>query len=209
VSIKRRGKSYEVRWRRDGVQRSRSFVRKEDAEAFELDQRRAKQLGAHAPATPSRDTLDTWLDEWWASESAGWAQATKVQWKHSLDKWVRPFIGKVRLADLGGRRVRQWRAEIIAKGGASASVANHAKEALSAALGCAVESRLLPANPCVGVKRLPVTASRPRALTPEQVEQGIAGMGQRDQVLAQLLCYAGLRPGEALSLTWTASATAC
>ena len=44
--------------------------------------------------------------------------------------------------------------------------------------------------------------ARPRALTPQQVEQGIAGMAQRDQVLVELLCYAGLRPGEALALTW-------
>ncbi len=97
--------------------------------------------------------------------------------------------------------MRQWRSEIIAEG-ASPSVANHAKEVLSAALGCAVENRLLPSNPCSGIKRLPVTVARPRALTPQQVEQGIAGMAQRDQVLVELLCYAGLRPGEALALTW-------
>jgi hypothetical protein len=67
VSIKRRGKSYEVRWRRDGVQHSRSFARKEDAESYELEQKRTRQLGAHALAAPSRETLGAWLDTWWAA----------------------------------------------------------------------------------------------------------------------------------------------
>jgi integrase len=202
MSIKKRGSSYEVRWRRDGVQYSRSFVRHSDAVTFELDQKRARQLGAHAAAVPSRDVLDSWLDEWWASESPGWAEATKAGWKHSLDRWVRPYIGQVRLADLGARRVREWRAQILDKG-ATPSVANHAKEALSAALGCAVESRLLPSNPCAGIRKLPLKPSRPRALTPLEVERIASHMpSQRDRVLVTLLAYAGLRPGEALALTW-------
>jgi integrase len=69
-------------------------------------------------------------------------------------------------------------------------------------LACVATAPALPSNPCSGIKRLPVTVARPRALTPQQIEQGIAGMAQRDQVLVELLCYAGLRPGEALALTW-------
>jgi integrase len=201
VSIQKRGKSYYVRYRRDGQHLGRSFVRKADAEAFELEQKRLRQMGAHMPAVPSRETLDAWLDEWWSSESARWAKATRVQWKHSLDKWVRPYIGRTRLADLGPRRAREWRAAILDHG-ASASVANHAKEVLSAALGAAVESNLLPANPASGMRKLPTPPRRPRALTPSVVEQGVAQMLIRDRVFVELLCYAGLRPGEALALRW-------
>jgi integrase len=201
MSIQKRGKSYYVRYRRDGQHLGRSFARKEDAAAFELDQKRAKQLGAHALAAPSRDTLDHWLDEWWAAESGTWSKATRVQWKHQLDKWVRPYLGRVRLSDLGPRRVREWRSFIVEQG-ATASVANHAKEVLSAALGRAVESHLLPSNPVSGMKRLPTRPTRPRVLTPEEVERGVAAMSWRDRVLVELLCYAGLRPGEALALRW-------
>ena len=93
MSIKRRGMSYEVRWRRDGVQHSRSFARKEDAEAFELEQKRAKQMGAHGLSVPSRQTLDEWLDAWWAAESVLWAASTRTQREDVLDRWVRPYAG--------------------------------------------------------------------------------------------------------------------
>jgi hypothetical protein len=62
VSIKRRGSSYQVRWRRDGKHYSKAFIRKEDADAFELEQRRRAQMGAHGLAVPSRQQLGGWLD---------------------------------------------------------------------------------------------------------------------------------------------------
>lgn len=201
MSIKRRGKTYEVRWRRDGVQHSRSFARKEDAEAFELEQKRAKQMGAHGLSVPSRQTLGEWLDSWWAAESVLWAASTRAQRQDVLDRWVRPYAGQVRLADLGTRRVAEWRSQIIARGCAPTQ-ANHALSVLSAALGSAVANSELPTNPCARVKRIPVRVTRPRVLSPLEVETGIAAMRQRDRVLVELLCYAGLRPGEALALRW-------
>jgi integrase len=135
-------------------------------------------------------------------QSPVWAESTRVQRKHSLNKWVRPYIGKVRLYDLGTKRVGQWRSEILAAG-ASASVVNHAQAYLSAALGHAVKLGDLPANPCRVLEPLPTVVERLQALTPEQVEQIAAAMpGECDRVLVYLLAYAGLRPGEALALTW-------
>jgi hypothetical protein len=91
-------------------------VRKGDAETFELDQKRARQMGAHALSRPSRQPLDEWLDSWWAIESPLWAASTRSQPKDVLDRWVRPRIGVVRLSDLGRKRVNEWRAEITAAG---------------------------------------------------------------------------------------------
>jgi len=202
LSIQKRGRSYVVRWRRDGRQYAKSFTRKEDATAFELEQRRAAQLGAHAAAVPSRQTLNDWLDAWWAADSPLWAASTRSQRQDVLNRWVRPQIGGVRLRDLGPRRVREWRSE-VARGGATPGVANSALSVLSAACGAAVRDGHLPANPCSSVRKLPVLVERPRALTPVEVEQIRAGMAAlRDQVLVSLLALGGLRPGEALALTW-------
>jgi integrase len=118
-----------------------------------------------------------------------------------LDRWVRPYAGQVRLADLGTRRVAEWRSLIVAKGCASTQ-ANHALSVLSAALGSAVANGELPSNPCARVKRIPVRVRRPRVLSPLEVETGIAAMRMHDRVLVELLCYGGLRPGEALALRW-------
>jgi integrase len=202
VSIQRRSTGYLVRWRRDGRQYGRMFDRKKDAEAFELEQKRAAQLGAFAPAAPSKRTVDDYLDEWWERESVRWAASTRAQRKDVLNRWVRKQLGGVRLADLGGRRVGQWRSEIVAKG-CPAPQANQALSVLSAALGCAVRDGLLPANPCHGLGKLPHRVARPRALAPDEVERILAKLPTlRDVAAVSLMAYAGLRCEEMIALTW-------
>ena len=177
VSIQKRGQAYVVRWRRDGRQHARSFVRKADAQAFELEQRRAGQMGAFAAAAPSRQTLDTLLDEWWASRSILWAASTREHREQALKRWIRPYVGGVQLRDLGRRRVEEWRA-VIVQDGAKPRTANHALGVLSAALTAAVDANRIPANPCYGVRPVPEGKPQRRALTPDEVERICAAMPQ-------------------------------
>jgi integrase len=119
-----------------------------------------------------------------------------------LDRWVEPYLGQVRLRDLGPGHVREWRSRIV-EAGAPPTQANHALAVLSAVLGCAARDGLLPANPCLGVRKLSVLVARPRALTPVEVERIRAHMPTvRDVVIVGLLAYAGLRPEEAFALSW-------
>jgi integrase len=195
---------WEVRWRDGGRHRSRTFDLKRDAEAFERAMARRRQLGAHAPAEPGRELLSEWLKRWWETRSGAWAHSTRLQRAGVLDRWIVPYVGGVRLRDLGPARVRQFFAEIQAAG-CPPTTAHHALGVLSAALGWqgAVGEGLLPANPCTGVRRLPLAPARPRALTPLEVERLRAAMPTpRDAVMVGLLAYAGLRPGEVLALIW-------
>lgn len=206
MSVERRVKGGAVRWvarwREDGHDRARTFDLKRDAEAFEREMRRRAQLGAHAHLEPSRERLGDWLRRWWTRDAATWAQSTRRQRGSVLDHWIVPYLGGVRLRDLGPARVREWRAELTAAG-CPPTQANAALSVLSAALGAAVADRLLPTNPCIGTRKVPVAVARPRALTPLEVERLRAEMPTlRDVVLLGLLAYAGLRPGEALALTW-------
>src|SRR5436190_17895877 len=163
MSVQKRGSRYLVRWQEGDRHRGKMFTRKADAQAWELEKRREAEMGAFAPSSPSRRTLNDFLDEWFASESVAWSAATRLQRRHSLDRWVRPYVGQLRLADLGTRRVRQWRSE-IRDAGATPSVINHAHGVFSAALGCAVENGLLPANPFAGMRKLSVMVGHKRAL---------------------------------------------
>lgn len=58
----------------------------------------------------------------------------------------------MRLSDLGAARVRDFQAD-IRRNKCSAKQANAVLRVLSAICGAAVEDSLLPANPCVRVKR--------------------------------------------------------
>lgn len=194
---------YEVRWLEGDRHRSRTFDRKRDAEDFEAERRRRAQLGAHAPAEPSPEPLRDWLEEWWEREAHGWARSTRLTRAAVLDKWITPWIGDVPLRDLGEDRVDRWRGE-IRRAGCSAGQANMALGILSTALSSARRARKVPANPCQGMRRLPVDVSRPRALSPLEVERIRAAMADpRDAALVSVMAYAGLRPEEALPLRWS------
>lgn len=206
MSVQRRARGgrrrFEVRWREEGRQRSRTFDRREDAERFEADTRRRVQLGAFGPGEPSRMTMAEWVEVWWSRGEVRWARSTRLHRAAILDKWIVPNLTGARLCDLAPARVREWQAGIRADG-CSAKQANQALRVLSAILGAAVEDDLLPSNPCAKVKRYPVAKPRPRALDPGQVEAIRAAMPSlRDRALWGLLAYAGLRPEEALALRW-------
>jgi integrase len=207
VSVQRRTRNgrrrYEVRWRSEGRQRWRTFDRRADAEVFDAERRRREQLGAHAPAEPSREPLSEWLETWWTREAHGWARSTRMVRAAVIDKWIVPYVGGVALRDLGEDRVQDWRGT-IRRAGCSAGQANMALGILSTALSAARRARKVPANPCQGIRRLPVAVARPRALTPLEVERVRARIARPiDAALVSVLAYAGLRPQEALLLRWS------
>ena len=146
---------YRVRWRDGDRNGSRSFDRRADAEEFDAAQRRRQRMGAHAPAEPSRDRLDSWLETWVRRDGPGWARSTRRHRAAVMDRRIAPLIGGVRLRELGRARVRDWRAEMLDRG-ASNATANSAMPS-PRRRSAAVEDALLPVNPCLGIRRLPHT----------------------------------------------------
>jgi hypothetical protein len=51
---------WRVRWREGGVQRSRDFTRKRDAEAFDLEVRRRAQVGDLGMLEAGKQSWRTW-----------------------------------------------------------------------------------------------------------------------------------------------------
>jgi integrase len=193
---------WRLRWREGGRNRSKSFRTKEAAKKFErtLDDRLV--FGVHAPAAPSTMTVLEHLRDWWQRDGLNWALNTKDRRASVQDRWLVPYLGDVRLADLGTEAVEEWRAVIVADG-CPRTQANHALSVLLAALTAARRWRRLPANPCQDVQPLRVRKPRRQARTPAQVEALRAAMPTaRDALIVSLLAYAGLRPQELQALTW-------
>jgi integrase len=206
MSVQRRTRGgrrrFEVRWREEGRQRSRTFDRRDDAQAFDAERRRRRQLGAHAPHEPSREPLREWLETWWTREAHGWARSTRLMRAGVIDKWIVPWLGGVPLRELGEDRVQEWRGEIRAAD-CPPSQSNLALGILSSALSAARRARKIPANPCQGIRHLKLDVRRPRALTPLEVERIRAELARPiDAALVSVLAYGGLRPEEALPLRW-------
>jgi integrase len=205
--LRKRGTGWRVRWREGDRNRARTFDRKADAQAFEAEVRRRSRAGDLVALDAGRETLQEFAEEWWRLHAVpNLAPSTLGSYAALWDAHVLPRLGAIRLRDLDPQMIASLRAELTTHGLKPASV-RKVMVILQGVLERAVEWRRIPANPCRAVRK--PTQRRERTvhpLAPEQVERlrtHLLERGlRRDAVLVSLLAYAGLRPGEALALTW-------
>ena len=232
MSVRRRGKQFEVRWTEGGRKRSRSFLRADDSRAFDLDIKRRKQLGALAPGIiQSRQTLAEFVEEeWWPRYAIpNLAPETRRRYLEVWGVHLLPRLGDYELREITPMVVEDLRDQMThAKVGAPTQ--RKALMLLQGILRRAVVRGLLPVNPAQLVDKPkqrptqvpqplpPVTVERIRAimLQPRTRIVPAAGAGKRSrrayessvgttqdrQRNAPILAYAGLRPIEDRGCTW-------
>jgi integrase len=158
VSAHRKGRKWVVRYREGGRNRSRSFDRKTDAERFDAEVKRRRQLGTLASLEAGRETLDEFVVDTWApTHAVTLAPKTRKHYASLYDHHVSPHLGAIPLRELRADHVARWQAERLA-GGAGPVAVRQALELLGAILQRAVEAERITANPT----RLVRKARRPR-----------------------------------------------
>jgi integrase len=196
---------YQVEWREGGRKRSRLFRRSGDADAFDLEVRRRRQLGPLAGTViQSQLTLAEFLEEEWWPRYAIPNLAADTRRRY-LEVWASdllPRVGGYQLRELTPLLVEDLRDQLAHKG-LSAGAQRKALLLLSGILKRAVVRGLIPANP-VSLAAMPKTppASQPQPLAPELVERIRRSVNQRGATLISLMAYAGLRPSEARNAHW-------
>jgi len=201
--VKRKhGYVWEVRYREGGRNRSRTFDRKSDAEDFQAEVRRRKRLGTLAHLHSGEELLADFAVEWWRMHARPNLQrSTLERYSQVWDKHVLPRLGMYRLQELTPEVVAEFRAELSEKGVGDATV-RKAMFILQGVLGMAVLHGRIAGNPVKAVRKPRQTSRTVRPLAPETVEAIRAQLRMRDATLVSVLAYAGLRPGEALALSW-------
>lgn len=196
---------FEVRFREGGRHRSRLFVTKGDADAFELDLRRRRQLGPLAATVlQSRMTLAEFVrEEWWPRYAVpNLRESTQRRYLEVWGTHVLPRLGGYELRAITPMLVEDFRAQMVA---ARVGVPSQRKALmlLQGILRRAMVRGLIPANPVsvVDKPRQPATR-RPMPLAPSVVEAVRARLGHRDRTLVSVLAYGGLRPEEATGARW-------
>jgi integrase len=203
VSIHRKGTKWSVRYRDAGRNRSRTFDRKRDAEHFDAEVTRRRQLGGLAALDAGRQTLDEFVTLVWAPIYAvTLAAKTRQHYANLYDHHISPDLGHIALRELRPERIARWQADRLAVGAGPVAV-RHALDMLGSVLQRAFEAEHIAANPVRLVRR----ARRPRReevrpLAPVAIEHMRAVASLRDATLISVLAYAGLRPSEALALPW-------
>jgi integrase len=206
-TLKNGRRAYRVRWRdagRGSREHVRSFDRHEDAVRFETDNRRRKQLGELGELETGRETLDDWAREWFRTYARpNLAAHTLVYYARTWDKHVLPRLGEYELRRITPAVIAEFADELRGDRVGDATV-RKVLSLLQGVLGRAVVLGRIRANPVVPIRK--PTQGRRRAvrpLTPTSVEQLRRLMPtDQDATLVSVLAYAGLRPGEALALTW-------
>ena len=207
VTQDKRSGRWAVRWREGGRHRSRSFTLKRDAEKFEREVQRARELGSLFAPDRGGESLNEVVERWWKEHALHSLEPTTrdaylVVWT----KHLRPALGATPMRQLTPGRVDSYRVELEASEVGRPTIAK-ALAILSGICRFAVLRGLIDANPVREVRKPVVRRQRFVApATPTSVERlrvELLRSGRlADAALVGVLAYAGLRPGEALALRW-------
>jgi len=182
----------------DGQSRSRTFTRKVDAERHLAGVEHSKLAGAFADPVFGRRTFGSWWEAW-RSTRVDLRPSTIARDESYARNHIIPKLGAVPLASIDRTMLRQWVAEMSAKGLAPATVVKTV-QLTSKALAAAADERLIARNPA---ERLPlprVEVEEMRFLTPPDVATLAGSIDPRYRVWALTAAYSGLRFGELAGL---------
>jgi integrase len=189
-------------WRdASGRQPSKTFATKREATAYLAEVESSHARGTYVDPAAGRLRFGNYAQTWLAGrtyERTTTARDTSIMRTHLIPRWGTTPLGRI-----DHSAVQQWVSELSVSL-APATVAQ-CHRLLSAVLRSAVRDRLVPANPCEGI-RLPrqqrtadhgVTIGRDRFL-----EVLLPAVPERWRGLVALAGGAGLRWGECVGLRW-------
>jgi len=179
MSVRRRGKQFEVRWSEGGRKLSRSFLRAEDARAFDVEIKRRKQLGSLAPGIiQSRQTLAEFMEgEWWPRYAIpNLAPDTRRRYLEVWGVHLLPRLGDYELREITPMVIEDFR-EQMTRAKVGAPTQRKTLMLLQGILRRAVVRGLVPLNAAQLVDKPRQRPTQlPRPLSPVTVERIRANM---------------------------------
>jgi integrase len=165
--------SYVVRWREGDRNRSRSFTRRRDADRYDAEVERRRQLGpiALSMLDAGAETLDAFVADTYAPHyMEHLAASTKLSYTSLYAKHIAPTLGHLALRDITPGRIAAWQTERLSAEVGRDSV-RKAHVVLGAILRRAMETGRIASNAArVIQKPRPSQKSEVRPLSPATVE---------------------------------------
>jgi integrase len=198
---------WRVRWYVGGRERSRTFDRAADAQAFEAKVRTLKRADALAELDAGKETLAAFAEQWWELYARpNLSRNTLEVYARFWNRYALPKLGGYRLRELSPSLISRFRME-LERDGVGPEAIRKTMTIVQGMLQRAVEWEHIASNPAKVARKPPAQRQHAvRPLPPGQVEQlrrHLIGRGRHhDAVLVSVLAYAGLRPQEALALSW-------
>lgn len=205
---RKKGTVYRVWWRQDGRNRNRSFDRKRDAVAYEAKLTLAKRRGDLGDLDAGKQRLSEFMEEWWERYVLPTLEeTTRNSYRRQLDELVIPRLGSFALREVRPDVVDTFASDLRAAGVGEESI-RRTLAMMQGAMRRAVVWGRITTNPVAAVTKPPRRRTRVvRPVHPNTVETMRADLRRRkrpgDATLVSVLAYSGMRPGEALALTWS------
>lgn len=181
----------------DGHSRSRTFLRKIDAERFLTSTEAAKLTGGYVDPAGGRVTFGSYAEAWRAAQvhrpSTGALIETYLR-RHILPQLGHRPLGAIRTSEL-----QSWvkgRSQVLAP-----ATVRGVHQVVVSIFTAAVADRLISSSPTVGVKLPRVEVGEVGLLTPAQVTQMSHLVPPRYRALIVAGAATGLRQGELLGLS--------
>ncbi len=191
------------RWRaryRDpqGRSRSKTFDRKRDAERFLSASSTDMERGRWTDPQRGRVTVGAWAKEYLATV-VNLRASTRFTYERDLGKYVLPRFGQAQLAQVRGVDIQGWLAEELVSGISPSSVHRHYRT-LRRLLEVAVQSELIPTNPCDRVTPPVMPRVEMRFLNPSEVADLAEAITPWYRAFIYTAAYGGLRWSELVGL---------
>ncbi|MCG3418998.1 tyrosine-type recombinase/integrase [Oceanobacillus jordanicus] len=151
-----------------------------------------------------RMTVSEWIDIWYETYSKDWEITTRVQRKKSIDKQIKPRIGKYTLQKLDRTTYKRVFINGLLKTHKPSSVQWH-HNVFMGVVNAAVDDEILSHNKFkkMGIEKDEILEN---FLTPEELSIFLETSKKRNNITAHsmilLLAFTGLRQGEAFGLNW-------
>jgi integrase len=156
-------------------------------------------------AAGTRQTVGQWLDEWLAGRKLAIGPRTYLDYKTSLDRYVRPALGVIRLSRLSTADIQRLVNEMDGERKLGWNTVRLALIPLGAALAKAARLGKLTRNPFDDVER-PAKERVERCVLDEDGQRKLRAVCDADDAWGPLiltLMMIGARPGELLALKWS------
>jgi integrase len=194
-------RAYLVRYKApDGSPRSKQFGRRRDADLFASSIEVEIAHGVFVDPDGGKETLAEWVDRWWPT-TVHLRETSRARDGSVLRIHVLPKFGRVPLGRIEHLAVREWIAELTARGYKPTTV-HKCHQVLAKTLRAAVDARKLRYNPADNVPLPRVEREEMRFLTPREIAHLAAAIDARYRHFVILAAYTGLRVGEIAGLTW-------
>jgi integrase len=150
-------------------------------------------------------TVGEYLEQWIASKgTSGRRASTLAQYRLYVDKYLRPTLGRVKLAELRASHIDGLLAKMRVEG-RGVPTQHRVVATLSSALSTAERRRLISSNVCRQVEITPERTPLRPVFDVQELAQFLEYVStDRLAALWRLYAVIGLRRGEALALSWEA-----